>query len=177
MKLTEKMSYLKGYIDAIDLNKDSKEWQVISKMTELMDEMVVYIEDLQSQVDEVSELCEILDEDLGEVEEEVFNVDLNDGDSLEEDEDYDFEDDFDDEDQLYEATCPTCGRTIVLDENMLEEGGVECSCGESLEFDFESLDEEDDLDLEDEVLDNALDIEMLEDLEELNSLDSDKTED
>ncbi len=169
------MSYLKGYVDATDVNKDSKEWQVISKMTELMDEMVVYIEDLQNQVDELSELCEILDEDLGEVEEEVFNVDLDDNDSLDEDdeEDYDFEDDFDDEDQLYEATCPTCGRTIVLDESMLEEGGVECPCGESLEFDFESLDEEDDSELEDGVLDNALDIEMLEDLEELNSLDGD----
>jgi hypothetical protein len=171
MKLTEKMSYLKGYIDAIDANKDSKEWQVISKMTDLMDEMVVYIEDLQSQVDELSELCEILDEDLGEVEEEVFNVNLGTGDAIDVDDDDDFDEDFDDEDQLYEATCPTCGRTIILDEDMLEEGGVECACGESLEFDFEGLDEEE---LDEKGLENALDSEMLEDLEQLDSLDTDE---
>lgn len=165
MKLTEKMSYLKGYVDALDIQKDSKEWKVIEKMTSVMDEMVVYIEDLQNQVDELSELCENLDEDLGQVEQEIFSIDglEDDDDSFEDD-----EDGFDDEGQLYETTCPTCGRTILLDESMLEEGGVECSCGENLEFDFESLDEED---LSGDELENALDIELLEDLEDLSSLD------
>ncbi|MCC8069273.1 MAG: hypothetical protein LIO71_05935 [Ruminococcus sp.] len=161
MKLTEKMSYLKGYIDALDIQKDSKEWKAIDKMTSVMDEMVVYIEDLQNQVDELSELCETLDEDLGEVEQEIFSVDALEDDNI------DYDDELDDDDQIYEATCPTCGRTILLDESMLEEGGVECSCGESLEFDFESLDE----DFNEDELENALDIEMLEDLENLSSLD------
>ncbi|MCD7800924.1 MAG: hypothetical protein LUG94_06920 [Ruminococcus sp.] len=163
MKLTEKMSYLKGYIDALDIQKDSKEWKAIDKMTSVMDEMVVYIEDLQNQVDELSELCETLDEDLGEVEQEIFSVDALEDDNI------DYDDELDDDDQIYEATCPTCGRTILLDESMLEEGGVECSCGESLEFDFESLDE----DFNEDELENALDIEMLEDLENLSSLDDD----
>ncbi len=161
MKLTEKMSYLKGYIDALDIQKDSKEWKAIDKMASVMDEMVVYIEDLQNQVDELSELCETLDEDLGEVEQEIFSVDALEDDNI------DYDDELDDDDQIYEATCPTCGRTILLDESMLEEGGVECSCGESLEFDFESLDE----DFNEDELENALDIEMLEDLENLSSLD------
>ena len=127
MKLTEKMSYLKGFIDALDIQKDTKEWKVIEQMTSVMDEMVVYIEDLQNQVDELSELC---DDD-----------DLNEG--------------FEEDNQLYETTCPTCGRTIILDESMLEEGGVECSCGQSLEFDFENL--EDDLD-DDSVIDDLDDL-------------------
>lgn len=144
MKLTEKMSYLKGFIDALDIQKDTKEWKVIEQMTSVMDEMVVYIEDLQNQVDELSELCENLDEDLGEVEQELFSTDGLDDDDLDDYDDDDFNEGFEDDNQLYETTCPTCGRTIILDESMLEEGGVECSCGQSLEFDFENL--EDDLD-------------------------------
>ena len=150
MKLTEKMSYLKGFIDALDIQKDTKEWKVIEQMTSVMDEMVVYIEDLQNQVDELSELCENLDEDLGEVEQELFSTDGLDDDDLD-DYDDDLNEGFEEDNQLYETTCPTCGRTIILDESMLEEGGVECSCGQSLEFDFENL--EDDLD-DDSVIDD-----------------------
>ncbi|MBS6444298.1 MAG: hypothetical protein KH373_00635 [Ruminococcus sp.] len=154
MKLTEKMSYLKGFIDALDIQKDTKEWKVIEQMTSVMDEMVVYIEDLQNQVDELSELCENLDEDLGEVEQELFSTDGLDDDDLD-DYDDDLNEGFEEDNQLYETTCPTCGRTIILDESMLEEGGVECSCGQSLEFDFENL--EDDLD-DDSVIDDLDDL-------------------
>ncbi|MGN1411391.1 MAG: CD1247 N-terminal domain-containing protein [Oscillospiraceae bacterium] len=163
MKLTEKMSYLKGYIDGLEMDKTSKEWKVIDKMTDLMDEMVAHIDDLQNQVDELSELCDNLDEDLGEVEEEVFgfNLDDSENDNLEDD----FKDDEDDFDnsQLYEAVCPTCGRTILLTEDMLDEGGIECECGESLEFDFEGIDDEE----ETTSIDDALDKELLEDLSNL----------
>ena len=155
MKLTEKMSYLKGFIDALDIQKDTKEWKVIEQMTSVMDEMVVYIEDLQNQVDELSELCENLDEDLGEVEQELFSTDGLDDDDLDDYDDDDLNEGFEDDNQLYETTCPTCGRTIILDESMLEEGGVECSCGQSLEFDFENL--EDDLD-DDIVIDDLVDL-------------------
>ena len=155
MKLTEKMSYLKGFIDALDIQKDTKEWKVIEQMTSVMDEMVVYIEDLQNQVDELSELCENLDEDLGEVEQELFSTDGLDDDDLDDYDDDDLNEGFEDDNQLYETTCPTCGRTIILDESLLEEGGVECSCGQSLEFDFENL--EDDLD-DDIVIDDLDDL-------------------
>lgn len=155
MKLTEKMSYLKGFIDALDIQKDTKEWKVIEQMTSVMDEMVVYIEDLQNQVDELSELCENLDEDLGEVEQELFSTDGLDDDDLDDYDDDDLNEGFEDDNQLYETTCPTCGRTIILDESMLEEGGVECSCGQSLEFDFENL--EDDID-DDTIIDDLDDL-------------------
>ena len=168
MKLTEKMSYLKGYVDGLEIDKSSKEWKVIDKMTDIMDEMVAYIDDLQNQVDELSELCENLDEDLGEVEEEVFNSDLSDDDDLEDDDldDIDDEDDFDN-DQLYEAVCPTCGKTLILTEDMLDEGGIECSCGESLEFDFENIDDDNQNEDEDINIDEQLDKELLEDFESI----------
>ena len=72
MKLTEKMAYLQGLIDGLDIDTNKKEGKVIVEMSKVMNEMVSYIEDLQGQVDEVTEYCEELDESLGDVEEELY---------------------------------------------------------------------------------------------------------
>lgn len=147
MKLTEKMSYLKGLMDGLEIDCSTKEGKILSQMSELLSEVVLYIDDLQSQVDELTELCDILDEDLGEVETELFgDEDFECGeceylDDEDDDEDYDFDND---DDELYEITCPTCGDTILLNEDMIEEGSMNCpNCNELLEFDYENLTIED----------------------------------
>ncbi len=152
MKLTEKMSYLKGYLDGTDIDTSSKEGKILVQMADVMQEMVGYIEDLQGQVDELTELCEILDEDLGAVEEDFYELDdecdCDCDDSDDDDEEYDFDDD---DDELYEVVCPTCGDSILLDDGMLDEGSMKCpNCGEDLEFDIDDIVTED---VED-VLDN-----------------------
>ncbi len=151
MKLTEKMSYLKGMMDGLEFDRTTKEGKILAQMSEVLEEVVVYIEDLQSQVDELTELCDIIDEDLGDIEDELYGEDedfncgecegcFDDDDDFEED-DYDF--DADDE-ELYEITCPTCGDTILLDESMIDEGCINCpNCDELLEFDYENLTIED----------------------------------
>lgn len=159
MKLTEKMSYLQGLIDGLEIDDSTKEGKVLLKMNELMKEVVLYVDDLQSQVDELTELCEILDEDLGMVEEDFYDdSDFTCGECEgccdEDDEDEDFSDldfdedefdfDEDDDEELYEVTCPTCGDTILLDEGMIDEGNINCpNCNELLEFDFDDLTIED----------------------------------
>ena len=152
MKLTEKMSYLKGLIDGLEIDSSTKEGKILLQMSEVMNEMVIYIDDLQSQVDELTELCEILDEDLGMVEENLYDCDCDcdcdcdddcdcDCDCCDDDDD-DYE--FDDDEELYEVTCPTCGDTILLDESIIEEGSMNCpNCNELLEFDDENLTIED----------------------------------
>lgn len=156
MKLTEKMSYLQGLINGLDIDGSTKEGKVILQMAEVMEEMVLYVDDLQAQVDELTELCDALDEDLGSVEDDLYEdeddykcmgcgQDYDDDDEDDEDE-YD-DDDFgfdDDDDELYEVTCPTCGDTILLDEGMIEEGTINCpNCNELLEFDYDDLTIED----------------------------------
>lgn len=161
MKLTEKMSYVQGLIDGLELDNSTKEAKAINAMAEVMQEMVLYVDDLQSQVDELTELCDILDEDLGMVEEDFYDADNCvcgddcDCDYCDEDEaDFDDEDmeiydddddyDFDDDDELYEVTCPSCGDTILLDESIIDEGSMNCpNCNELLEFDYEDLTIED----------------------------------
>ena len=42
------------------------------------------------------------------------------------------------DDGLYEIECPACNDIIYLDEEMLEEDGINCpNCGTPLEFDFD----------------------------------------
>lgn len=139
MKLTEKMSYLQGLVDGLEIDCSTKEGKAIVQMTEVMKELVLYVEDLQGQIDELTELCDILDEDLGCVEEDMYELDSLDGDYDDDFDDDEF-DDFDD-DELYEVKCPTCGDTILLDDGMLEEGSINCpNCNECLEFDFSAED-------------------------------------
>ena len=130
MKLTEKMSYLQGLLDGLDIDNSTKEGKALVQMADVMNELVAYVEDLQSQVDELTELCDILDQDLGQVEDDIYD----------DDEDYDFDED----DELYEITCPSCGDTILIDEGMIEEGSINCpNCDELLEFDCDDLTIED----------------------------------
>ena len=143
MKLTEKMSYLQGLIDGLDIDDSTKEGKAILQMTDVMQELVVYVSELQAQVDELTELCDILDEDLGSVEEDLYLDECECGsdcdcDCSEDEDDEDLE--LDDDEELYEVTCPTCGDTILLDESIIEEGAMNCpNCDEILEFDYENL--------------------------------------
>lgn len=134
MKLSEQMSYLRGLVDGLDIDMTTKEGKVLGQMMEVLQSAVLYIDDLQNQVDELTELCEDLDKDLGEVEEflldEEEDLDLDDG------EEYGFDEDED----VYETVCPTCENTIVLADSVLDEGSVNCPCcGELLEFDFDDI--------------------------------------
>ena len=161
MKLTEKMSYLKGYAAGVDIDSTSKEGQIITNMMDVMQDMVAYIEDLQGQVDELTELCEILDEDLGSVEEDFYEDEDEDDSDYDDDEDSDDDDFYDyseDEDDLYEVVCPTCGDSILLDSEMLEEGSMACpNCGEELEFDMDDIDDIVAEDIEDSLETDELD--------------------
>ena len=144
MKLTEKMSYLQGLLEGLEIDTSTKEGKALTQMSEVMAEMVLYIDDLQSQVDELTELCDILDEDLGQVEEELFDCDKCEecGECFDDDDDDEY--DLDDDDELYEVTCPTCGDTILVDEGMIDEGSINCpNCNELLEFDYDNITIED----------------------------------
>lgn len=160
MKLTEKIAYMKGLIDGMELDRSTKESKAILQMAEVMEEMAVYIDDLQSQVDELTELCDLLDHDLGEVESDLYcddddddDDDFDDSDDDDDDnfrigevlpadyDDFDFEDDDDEYDEVqYVVSCPSCDETVSLSERQLEEGSIVCPhCGELLEFNYDNI--------------------------------------
>lgn len=159
MKLTEKIAYMKGLIDGMELDRSTKEGKAILQMADVMEEMAVYIDDLQSQVDELTELCDLLDHDLGEVESDLYCDDDDDDDDYEFDDDddeddnfrigevlpadyddFDFEDDDEYDEVQYVVSCPSCEETVNLSERQLEEGSIVCPhCGELLEFNYDNI--------------------------------------
>ena len=144
MKLGEKVAYLKGLIEGLDVNESTKEGKILAVMADILQDIALTAEDMQDQIDEIVEVVDTIDEDLGEVERDFYEID----DDCCCDDDCDCYDDDcdccdDDDDELYEVVCPSCGDTICLNEGMLEEGSMECpGCGELLEFDFDEEDEE-----------------------------------
>ncbi len=135
MELMEKVAYLKGLMSGLELEPDKKETKVFNAIVDVLDELASTLTDVVEETDEMSELIDVLDQDLGDVEEVVFGDD---------DED---ECCCDDEEETYEITCPTCGNTIYIDESMLDEGEMKCpNCGQELEFDLDIDDEEHDHD-------------------------------
>ena len=131
MNLTDKMAYLRGMVDGMELDlTSSKEGKVLGQLLDVMQEVTAYVADLQTQVDELTEICDLLDQDLGDIEDVLYEEEDED------ENDFDLDDeDYEDDDVLYETVCPTCNNVIALDESVLEEGEISCPCcGEMLEF-------------------------------------------
>ena len=146
MTLTEKVAYLKGLMEG--LNTDDK---VIGLIADILSDMAGEIQGMQDDMEEISEVVDTIDEDLGELEKDFYDIDEDEcgcghhhyDDCCDDDDDEDDDEElFDDDDELYEVTCPTCHDTICLNEAMIEDGSITSpNCGELLEFD---LDDEDD---------------------------------
>ncbi len=138
MELSKKVAYLKGLMEGLKIDETTNEGKVLAAIADILDEMAAAIEDVADEVNEAVELIDVLDEDLGELEEDFYDLD-DDDDDEEDDEDYEFGDD----EELYECVCPSCGDTICLGENIIAEGSIECpNCGENLEFDFSEIEED-----------------------------------
>ncbi len=142
MELSNKVAYLKGLMEGLKIDDSTNEGKVLLAMADILDEMALTVEDIADEVDEVVELVDILDEDLGDVENDLYCGDecCDDDCCCDcDDEDYECDDDME-----YECVCPTCGDTIYLGESVVADGSIDCpNCGETLEFDFSAIDSED----------------------------------
>ncbi|HIT78816.1 MAG TPA: zinc ribbon domain-containing protein [Candidatus Faecivivens stercorigallinarum] len=129
MELMEKVAYLKGMVDMAEFDPASKETKVLRALIDAVDEMAQTVAELVEANSQMCEVIESLDEDLTEVENDLYGED---------EKDYDDDEDEDDEEDIYEVTCPSCGEVFEVDEAMLDEGEINCpACGELLEFDLQ----------------------------------------
>lgn len=147
MTVVEKAAYLKGLVEGLGIEPDSREGKLWGALGELLSDMAHEIEDLQATDMDHAEALDEMAEELSYLEDLVCDLD----------EPEDFEDDecsgscdscglCDDEDEdeeleydgiIYDVTCPVCGEEISFDEETLDKGSIECpSCGETLEFDL-----------------------------------------
>ena len=140
MTITEKVAYLKGLMEGLEIDETSKEGKIFKAILDVLDDMALTVEDLDSSVDELSDMVDALDEDLGTVEEDLYGTDEDDEDDEDEDDDFEEGDEELDLDgaELYEVTCPSCGETFNVSEETLDAGETKCpSCGQALEFDLD----------------------------------------
>ena len=134
MDLTEKIAYLKGLLEGMEIDKDSKEGKIYTAIMDVLSDMALTIEDMSDYVDELAAQVDEIDEDLADVE-DYLDEECDDCDC-----DCDCCD-CEDDDDLYEVECPKCHDIIYLDGEMLEEEGITCpNCGTDLEFDFDGCD-------------------------------------
>ena len=137
MEITEKVAYLKGLAEGMELDTDKKEGKLLAAIIDVLDDIALELQDIEDEQAELSEGLDAVSDDLEDVEDVVFE------DWDEDDEDEYEEDELDEDEDCYATTCPTCEETIFFDDSILEDGEVICpNCGEKLEFDLTSLDEE-----------------------------------
>ncbi len=137
MEITEKVAYLKGLMEGMELDTEKKEGKLLAAIIDILDDIALEIEDLKDYADELGEGLDAVSDDLEDVEDLLFDED-------EEDDEYEEEDfdELDEDEDCYATTCPTCEEEIFFDESILEDGEVICpNCGEKLEFDLTSLEE------------------------------------
>lgn len=134
MTLSEKVAYLTGLKEGLNLNADRPETKLFSAIIDVLNDTAVTLDGMEIAMAEVLDQVNALDEDLSAVESAVLQ-----------DEDYGFEayavadeDLAEDVEDLFEVKCPNCETLMYLDEAVVAEGSVKCpKCGKILEFEIE----------------------------------------
>ncbi len=131
--LGEKVAYLKGLVEGMNIDYKTNEGKVIHQIISVLGDFVTAFEEMEDEQAEISDHLEEIDEDLADLEYEVYD-EFDD----EYDDEYDYEID-DDDMAYYEIECPNCQENIYLDEELLEEDDdLECpNCKQPIEIEFD----------------------------------------
>lgn len=141
MTINEKAVYLKGLADGLDYDKTTAEGKLIAALVDLVGDMAKAIGEIDEDLEYLNDYIEEIDEDLGNVEEEIYG-DLCDCDCDCDDCDCDDCDcDCCDCDDCYEFECPKCGETICFDCDAEPDDMICPACGEKLATLLEECDE------------------------------------
>ena len=124
MTVTEKVAYLKGLMEGLEFQADTKEGKIIKLMADILEDLALEITECQDDIDDINEYMEAVDEDLTTVEEELFGE--------YDDEDCCCCDGCDEEDDCYEVDCPNCGETVCFEEEPENESFPCPACGKDI---------------------------------------------
>lgn len=131
MTIAEKVAYLKGMLDGMELDTEkSKEAKLIASVLDVLEDVAGALDTFDDRFETVEEEIDALSDDLADVEECVYEDDDDEcccG---------------DDEDDFFEIECPNCGEPLEIDDEVLEEGMIQCP-GCEQKFVLDLSDEED----------------------------------
>ncbi len=145
MDLKAQVSYLKGLAEGLKIDEQEKEGKILTKIIDLLDNLVDELRELQEDHDELCEYTEAIDDDLTELEEDFFDQvdEENDEDDIEKkDGNHDYDEGFTiecpncremvvvgadllNDDSPLEVTCPACGEIVLIDDEDWEEDELE----------------------------------------------------
>ena len=130
MTISEKVAYLKGLAEGLNLDTEkSKEGKLISVMIGILEEIGLSLEDLEENALALGEEIDVLSDDLADAEEIVYDEDEEYEDDEEDEEDYD--------DDWFEVECPNCEEPLIVDDEALAEGEIQCpNCGTRYSLDL-----------------------------------------
>ena len=144
MTICEKVAYLKGMAEGMNLTEDSVQNRLLLRMLEALEEIADELDAVEARQDEAEQYIDELDADLGEVEEFLFADDEDDDecdcgcghhhhDEDDEDEEWDEEDEEEGMDFI-EYECPHCKTCVYYDQEAfdLEEEHLCPECGKEL---------------------------------------------
>ncbi len=86
LTVREKFNYLKGLSDGLELSDATTEGKILLGMMELLDELTLYVEEMDQELYELEDYVEQIDSDLSDVEEDFYGFNYDDA-----YDDYDFE--------------------------------------------------------------------------------------
>lgn len=131
MTISEKVAYLKGMFDGMELDTEkSKEARMIGAVLEVLEQIGTAFEGVSERFDVLEDDLDAMSDALTDLEDEVF------------DEYEDKDEDEDEDDDFFEIECPNCGEPLYIDEDILDEGMIQCpNCEQKFVLDLS--DEED----------------------------------
>ncbi|MFD2168947.1 CD1247 N-terminal domain-containing protein [Tumebacillus lipolyticus] len=129
--IKERLAYLKGLAEGLNVGQGSPEGRVLVGMLDVMNEMARTLDRLTMMQEQLEEYIEAVDDDLTDLEEELYG-------ELDEDEfEYDADLELDEADtgiEYLEMSCPNCKETVFVDEDVFRgDEIVEVLCPECQE--------------------------------------------
>ena len=136
--MKEKAAYLKGLIDGLGIDENTKEGKVIKAMSELLSEMAETVDSIDEDVTHAYDQINDLSEELEDLEADLYedeDAEDEEDDSDDSDDETEADDDDDNADvagePYYEVACPACGKKLKIARTCHKAYMVCPSCGQT----------------------------------------------
>lgn len=124
--LKERVAYLKGLAEGMQISDSTNEGKLLKAIIDVMDDVALAVDDIEEVQEQLSEQIDSMDEDIAEIEREVF--------------DEEFEEEDDEETVAGEFDCPHCGGKVTIEDASLNEDkdAINCPhCHKDIEIEWE----------------------------------------
>ena len=134
MTISEKVAYIRGLYDGLGLDASaSGEARILSEVLDVLRQVGCQMDGMDACTDRLFDELDDLRDSVADLENAVFDED-----------DGGFEDSGDGDEDFFEIPCPSCGEDLVVDDEALAAGVVDCpACGGKFALSFEDEDDAD----------------------------------